>query len=231
MFPFFFDPTWALILPALALAIWAQYKVKSTYEKYSQIASRSGMTGEQAARRILDSQGLNNVQVVSVAGALTDHYDPRDKTVHLSEPVYGSSSLAALAVAAHETGHAVQDQLGYAPMNLRAKLVPVAGFGSALAFPLFFIGFIIHSASFAWMMDLGIIFFAGAVLFHLVTLPVEFDASRRAMAILANGGYLAPDEVYEAKKVLRAAAWTYVAAASMAVLQLVRLLILRQSRD
>ncbi|HEY3296043.1 MAG TPA: zinc metallopeptidase [bacterium] len=231
MFPFFFDPTWALILPALALAIWAQFKVKRTYEKYSQVASRSGMTGAQVARRILDSQGLNNVQVESVAGALTDHYDPRDKTVHLSEPVYASNSLAALAVAAHETGHAVQDQIGYAPMNLRAKLVPVAGFGSALAFPLFLIGFMFGKGSLAWMMDLGIILFAGAVLFHLVTLPVEFDASRRAMAILANGGYLAPDEVFEAKKVLKAAAWTYVAAASMSVLQLVRLLILRQSRD
>jgi Zn-dependent membrane protease YugP len=189
------------------------------------------MTGAQAARRILDAQGLNNVQVEEVAGALTDHYDPRDKTVHLSEPVYASNSLAALAVAAHETGHAVQDQVGYVPMNIRARLVPVAGFGSALAFPLFFIGFLFGKGSLSWMMDLGIMFFAASVLFHIVTLPVEFDASRRAMAILANGGYLAPDEVRDAKKVLKAAAWTYVAAASMAVLQLVRLLILRQSRD
>jgi Zn-dependent membrane protease YugP len=231
MIPFLFDPTWLLILPALALAIWAQFRVKNTYAKYSQVASRSGMTGAQAARRILDSQGLLNVQVEEVAGALTDHYDPRDRTVHLSQGVFESNSLAALAVAAHETGHAVQDQVGYAPMNIRARLVPVAGFGSALAFPMFFIGFIIHKASFTWMMDLGIALFGVAVLFHVVTLPVEFDASRRAMAILANGGYLAPDEVTEAKKVLKAAAWTYVAAASMAVLQLVRLLILRDSRN
>jgi len=231
MFPFFFDPTWMLILPALALAIWAQVKVKKTYEKYSQIASRSGMTGAQAARRILDSQGLLNVQVEEVAGALTDHYDPRDKTVHLSQPVYESNSLAALAVAAHETGHAVQDQVGYAPMYVRARLVPVAGIGSGLAFPLFFIGFLFGKGSLAWMMDLGILLFGASVLFHIVTLPVEFDASRRAMAILANGGYLAPDEIYEAKKVLKAAAWTYVAVASMAVLQLVRLLILRDSRN
>lgn len=230
MFPFFFDWTWALIIPAFALAIWAQFKVKSTYNRFSEVASRSGMTGAQVARRILDANGLLNVRVEEVEGVLTDHYHPKDKVVRLSQPIYASNSLAALAVAAHETGHAVQDQLGYAPMAIRANLVPVANFGSSLAFPLFFIGFL-FSAKMGWLMDLGILFFAGAVLFHIVTLPVEFNASSRAVRILSSGGYLAPDEVQGAKKVLDAAAWTYVAAASMAVMQLIRLLILRQSRD
>jgi uncharacterized protein len=230
MFPFFFDWTWALILPALVLAMWAQFKVKSTYQHYSEIASRTGMTGAQAARRILDANGLLNVKVEEVDGVLTDHYHPKDKVVRLSQPIYESNSLAALAVAAHESGHALQDQAGYAPMAIRANLVPVANFGSTLAFPLFLIGFF-FSARMGWMMDLGILFFAGSVVFHIVTLPVEFNASSRAIGILSGGGYLAPDEVDGARKVLNAAAWTYVAAASMAVLQLVRLLILRQSRD
>jgi uncharacterized protein len=230
MFPFFYHWTMLLLLPAFVLAIWAQSRVKSTYRKFSEVPNRAGLTGAQTARTILDANGLLNVQVDAVAGELTDHYDPKDKIVRLSQPVYESRSLAALAVAAHETGHAVQDQLGYAPMRLRANLVPVANFGSSLAMPLFFIG-LIFSARMGWLMDLGIIFFAGAVLFHLVTLPVEFDASARAIRVLGSGSYLAPDEVEGARKVLNAAALTYVAAASMAVLQLVRLLILRNSRD
>jgi len=228
MFPFFFDWTMVLLLPAMALAFWAQIKVKSTYHRYSEIQSRSRMTGQQAARRILDANGLGDVRVEAVAGALTDHYDPRTKVVALSEPVYGSNSLAALAVAAHETGHAVQHQTGYPALALRARLVPVAALGSNLAIPLFLIGLMIPSIS--WMMDLGILFFSAAVVFHLVTLPVEFDASARAIRVLANG-YLAEDEVKGAKKVLSAAAWTYIAAASVALLQLVRLLLIRQSRD
>ncbi len=230
MFPFFFDWTMVLILPAVALAIWAQSRVKSTYRKFSEVPNRAGLTGAQTARKILDANGLLNIGVEQVAGELTDHYHPKEKVVRLSEPVYASRSLAALAVAAHETGHAVQDQLGYAPMRLRASLVPVANFGSTLAMPLFIIG-LIFSARVGWLMDLGIIFFAGAVLFHIITLPVEFDASARAIRVLGNGSYLAPDEVDGARKVLNAAALTYVAAASMAVLQLIRLLILRQSRD
>jgi Zn-dependent membrane protease YugP len=228
MFPFF-DWTMIMILPALALAMWAQFKVKRTYQKYSEIASRSALTGQQVARRILDANGLNNVQVEPIAGQLTDHYHPQDKMVRLSEGIYGSNSLAALAVAAHECGHAVQDQVGYKPMNIRAALVPVANFGSTLAFPLFLVGMFVSSIS--WLMDVGIAFFAASVLFHLVTLPVEFDASARAVKILSGGGYLAPDEVAGSKAVLDAAAWTYVAAATMSVLQLVRLLVLRNSRD
>jgi uncharacterized protein len=230
MFPFFFDRTMLLVLPAFALAIWAQMRVKGTYNKYSEIANRSGLTGAQAARRILDANGLNSVGVEEVAGVLTDHYQPKDKVVRLSQPIYESNSLAALAVAAHETGHAVQDSVGYAPMGLRARLVPAANFGSMLAFPLFFIGFI-FGPKVGWLMDVGIIIFSAAVLFHIVTLPVEFDASARAIKVLANGGYLAPDEIDGARKVLRAAAWTYVAAASVAIMELLRLVILRQSRD
>jgi len=226
---FMFDWTFVLLLPALAFAIWAQSKVRGTYQKYSQVRSRANITGAQAARRILDSQGLTDVKVEQVAGQLTDHYDPRKRVLRLSEAVYGSPSLAALGVAAHETGHALQHKFNYAPLKLRSGLVPVAQFGTWLAFPLFFIGFIIPSVN--WMMDLGILFFAGAVAFSLVTLPVEYNASSRAIKVLSSGGYLAPDETDGARKVLSAAAWTYVAAATMAILQLLRLILLRGARD
>ncbi len=227
--PFMFDWTFILLLPALGFALWAQSKVRGTYRKYSQIRSRANITGAQVARRILDSQGLSGVKVEATKGELTDHYDPRTRVVRLSEVVYGSTSLAALGVAAHETGHALQHKFGYAPLQLRSTLVPVAQFGTWLAFPLFFIGFIFTSIH--WLMDVGILFFAAAVLFSLVTLPVEYNASARAMKILSSGGYLSPDETTGARKILDAAAWTYVAAATMAVLQLVRLLVLRGSRD
>lgn len=230
MFPFFFDSTMLLLIPAIVLAVWAQFKVKSTFRKYSKIPNRSRLTGAQAARRILDANGLLNVRVEAVSGQLTDHYHPVEKVIRLSEPIYGSNSLAALAIAAHESGHAVQDQAGYVPMTIRAKLVPAANLGSWLAFPLFFIG-LLFSATVGWLMDLGIIFFVGAVLFHMVTLPVEFDASARAVRVLASGGYLADDEIKGARAVLNAAAWTYVAAAAMALVQLLRLVILRQSND
>lgn len=218
-----------LILPALGLAMWAQHKVRGTYQQFSEVRSRLGMTGQQVARRILDQNGLQDVEVEPIAGQLTDHYHPNDRKVRLSEGIYGSTSLSALAVAAHEVGHALQHKVGYAPMSLRASLVPAANIGSMAAMPLFFIGLLVPSIS--WLMDLGILFFAGAVIFHLITLPVEFDASRRAIAILGNGTFLAPDEVQGAKKVLNAAAWTYVAAATMSLLQMLRLIILRGSRD
>ncbi len=229
MFPFIFDWTMVFMIPAIALTFWAQWKVKATYRKYSEVRSRSGLTGEQVARRILDTNGIHNVRVEPVAGELTDHYHPTEKVVRLSENIFGSNSLAALAIAAHECGHAVQDAVGYKPMNLRAALVPAANLGSTLAIPLLLVGMFIPSIS--WVMDIGIAFFAAAVLFHLVTLPVEFDASARAVKILANGGYLAPDEVDGSKKVLDAAAWTYIAAATVALLQLIRLIVLRNSRD
>jgi hypothetical protein len=230
MFPLFFDWTYALVIPPMILAVWAQVKVRSTFKRFSEVASRGGLTGKQAARRILDANGLMNVPVEAVEGALTDHYDPKTKVVRLSEPIHQSTSLAALAVAAHESGHAVQDQLGYAPMRLRASVLPAANLGTTLALPIFFIG-LIFSRSVGWLMDVGIVLFTAAVAFHVVTLPVEFDASRRAIRVLAGDGYLAPDEVDGARKVLRAAAWTYVAAAAVTVTQLLRMLILRQSRN
>lgn len=230
MFPLFFDWTYLLIIPPMILAIWAQFRVKSTFNRFSEVASRTGMTGSQAARRILDTNGLVNVRVEPVEGSLSDHYDPKEKVIRLSEPIHQSTSLAALAVAAHEAGHAVQDQVGYTPMRIRASVVPVANLGSTLAFPIFFIG-LIFAHSWGWLMDLGIILFTGAVLFHVVTLPVEFDASRRAIKVLSGGGYLAPDEVDGARKVLSAAALTYVAAAAVTLMHLLRMLILRNSRE
>ncbi|MCX6640207.1 MAG: zinc metallopeptidase [bacterium] len=227
---FFFDPTFFLLIPALILALYAQSKVKSTFKTYSRVSSSRGFTGEQVARRLLDMRGLGDVPVEVVKGELSDHYDPRKRKLALSESVFGSTSVAALGVAAHETGHALQHADAYGPLALRSSIVPVASFGSFLALPLFFIGFI-FSNSVAWLMDVGIIFFAVAVVFSLITLPVEFNASSRALVLLREGGYLNDQEIPHAKKVLDAAAWTYVAAATMAISQLVRLLILRSSRD
>lgn len=228
LFPFF-DPTFLLLIPAFILAIWAQFKVKSTYNKFSEIASRSGLTGAQVAKRILASEGVTDVEIEEVAGELSDHYDPRTKTVRLSEGIYGVQSVAALGIAAHEVGHAIQHNQNYAPLNLRHTLLVPANLGSTLAMPLFFIG--LFFGSMKVLMDVGIILFVGALAFQLITLPVEFDASRRALKALSGSGLMASDEVDGARKVLTAAAWTYVAAAAMALSQLVRLLILRDSRD
>ena len=227
---FFFDPTFILLIPALILAFYAQSKVKSTFARYSQVRSSRGFTGEQVARQLLDMRGLGDVKVESTKGALTDHYDPRSRKLALSETVHDSASVAALGVAAHETGHALQHADAYRPLMLRTNLVPVANFGSMLAFPLFIIGFLFAN-SVGWLMDVGIIVFSVAVAFSLVTLPVEFNASSRALALLRQGGYLNDQELPHARAVLNAAAWTYVAAATMAVSQLIRLLILRGSRD
>ena len=226
----FLDPTFILLIPALILAFYAQSKVKNTFAKYSQVSTASGMTGAETARRILQSEGLSDIPVQKVKGRLTDHYHPKKRELFLSESVYGSDSVAALGVAAHETGHALQHKEGYAPLRFRNVFVPVASFGSNAAFPLFIIGFL-FAQSWGWLMDIGILLFCAAVVFHLVTLPVEFDASARAVAILQGRGYLREHEIKAAKKVLNAAAWTYVAAATMAVMQLVRLLILRSARD
>jgi len=228
MFPFFFDPTFIVLIPALILAVWAQTRVKSAFNRYSKVRARRGVTARDAVRTILDSNGLNSVPVERVPGALTDHYDPRKKVLRLSESVYGSPSIAAIGVAAHEAGHAIQDARGYAPLKLRNAFVPVASLGSSLALPLFFIGFLFANPT---MMDLGIIFFAAVLLFHLVTLPVELDASKRALSILSDSGLLASDEIGGAKAVLNAAALTYVAATLMSALQLVRLFLLRGMRN
>ncbi len=220
----FLDPTFLLLIPALALAFFAQLRVRSAFKKYSQIPNRRGMTGYQAARRILEMNNLHDVNVEEVQGTLSDHYDPRDRTVRLSTDNYRGASLAALSVAAHEVGHAIQHATGYSPLKIRHSILPVTNLGSWAAFPLFMIGFLFRSPL---MMDLGILFFAGVVLFHLVTLPVEFNASSRAIKQLAGGGYITTEEAGGAKSVLNAAALTYVAAAAVSAMHLVRLLILR----
>lgn len=228
MYPFF-DPTFVLLIPALALAFWAQNKVRSTYRKYSRIRSASGLTGATVAKRLLNLQGLNDVEVDRVAGELSDHYDPRVKKVRLSEGIHDSSSLAALGIAAHEVSHAAQHAEGYAPLKLRHTLLLPANLGSKLAFPIFIIGFIFSSLHV--LMDIGIILFTAALTFQVITLPVEFDASRRALVALRSTGILASSEADQAGKVLSAAAWTYVAAATMTLSHLIRLLILRGVRD
>ena len=187
----FFDPTMLLLLPGLAFALWAQYKVRSTYEKWSRVPSSRSQDGETIARSILVRNGLSDVTVGPVPGVLSDHYDPRKHTVNLSEGIYHSRSVAALSVAAHECGHALQHKEGYVPLQLRSAIVPVAGFSSMAAFPIFFIGFLFGQGSLAWLMDLGIILFGTALAFHVITLPVELDASSRAMRQLESGGYLA----------------------------------------
>ncbi|MDR1732465.1 MAG: zinc metallopeptidase [Synergistaceae bacterium] len=227
MFPFF-DRTMLLLIPALLFAGWAQMKVKSTFAYYSGVRSRRGVTADQVARMLLDRFGMSSVPVNRVSGQLTDHYDPRDRTLSLSDSVYGSSSIAAIGVAAHEVGHAIQHNVGYAPLALRNNIVPVVNLVSGGALPLFFMGFLFQSGS---LMNLGILLFLGVVVFHIVTLPVEYNASSRAIAILDQTGALGPDELQGAHRVLNAAAWTYVAATLMAVMQVVRLLALRNSRE
>ncbi len=225
---FFYDPTMILLIPAFILAVWAQIKVKSTYNKFKKVAAANGMSGAKVAQYILQQNGIYDVEVEPVPGELTDHYDPRVKKVRLSEYNYRSNSLAAIAVAAHEVGHAIQHAQGYAPLKIRHAILPVTNFASYAAFPLFFIGFLFNGGI---LMQLGIIFFAAVVLFHVVTLPVEFNASWRALNQLKGSGLLMSTEITAARKVLTAAALTYVAAATMALLELVRLIILANSRD
>ena len=208
--------------------MYAQVKINSTYSKFSKVASRRGITGAEVARRILDQNGLQGVQIGHVAGNLTDHYDPRTQVVNLSDSVYNSTSVAAIGVAAHETGHAVQHAVGYAPIKIRNAIVPVVNIGSTLSIPLFLLGFLF---SIGILADIGIILFSFAVLFQLVTLPVEFNASRRAIATLESGYILDDEELGGAKKVLGAAAMTYVASAAMALAQLLRLILIRGNRD
>ena len=228
----FFDPTFLMLIPAMMFAFWAQWKVQSTYQRYSKVQASNGRTGREIALGIMARNGVTDVSVEEVGGVLSDHYDPRAKRVRLSSPNFSDSSIASIAVAAHEVGHVLQHAEGYVPLQFRTLLAPVAGFGSMLAFPLFFIGLIFNIPGVSRpLMDLGILFFTGAVLFQVVTLPVEFDASKRALAQLTSSGAVMPEEVTQAKKVLDAAALTYVAAAAMAALQLLRLVMLRNSRD
>ena len=227
---FFYDPTWIIILPALILTIWAQANINSAYSKYSRVMNRRGMTGYDAARKILDMNGLQNVKIEHIAGRLSDHYDPRTNVVRLSDGVYSSSSVAAIGVAAHEVGHAVQHAVGYAPIKIRNAIVPVVSICSQLAVPLFILGLIFSSSLFV-LTDVGIILFAAAVVFHLITLPVEINASRRALSTLESTYMLDGEEVSGAKKVLTAAAMTYIASAATALLQLLRLVAIRGRRD
>lgn len=218
-----FDPTMILVLIGAALSMWASGRVQSTFQKYSRVRSMSGMTGAEAAKRLLHSQGIYDVTVQAVKGSLTDHYDPRTKTVNLSEAVYSQTSVAAIGVAAHECGHAIQDNVGYVPLKLRGAFVPVASFGSKLSWPLILIGLVLGATSF---LQIGIWMFVLAVLFQIITLPVEFNASGRAVRLLGDAGILRGEEVDQTRKVLGAAALTYVAAAASSILQLLRLVIL-----
>ena len=222
----YYDPTYLLLIPGLILALYAQFKVTSTFNHWKQAPSRTGMTGAEIARTILDANGCRDVRVEHVRGSLTDHYDPENGVLRLSDEVYASRSIAALGVAAHEAGHAIQDAKDYTPMRIRANLVPLANIGSQAAVPLFMLGLL-----FSWepLLKIGILAFSVAVLFYVVTLPVEFNASHRAVAVLASG-YLPDDEVKGVKAVLSAAALTYVAAALQAVLQLLRLVLLANRR-
>ena len=221
---FFWDPTMILLIPAVILAIYAQVKVKSTYNKYSKIHNSRGLTGYQTALEILRINGIDDVKVTETEGILSDHYDPAAKEVRLSSSNFRGTSLSSLAVAAHEVGHVIQHAKAYFPLQLRHLILPVTNFGSWLAFPLFIIGFFLRTP---FLMDLGIAFYAAIVFFHVVTLPVEFNASNRALLQLQSHGFLAQQEVSGARKVLNAAALTYVAATAMAILQLIRLLLIR----
>jgi Zn-dependent membrane protease YugP len=229
-YPFYFDPTYFLVLIGVVLSLLASGKVKSTFARFSQMRNTRGITGAEAAERVLRGAGIYDVRVEHIAGNLTDHYDPRSKVLRLSDSVYGSTSVAAVGVAAHECGHAIQHAKGYAPLKLRSAIVPVANFGSKIAWPLILIGLLFTSETSSLLINLGIIAFSFAVLFQLVTLPVEYNASNRAIRVIADTGLMQGEEIKAAKKVLSAAALTYVAGAATAILQLLRILILTGGR-
>lgn len=227
---FYFDPTYILIIIGVVICSIASMRVKSTFSQYSGMRNHMGLTGAQAAERVLHGAGIYDVRIERVAGNLTDHYDSRNKVLRLSDATYGQCSVAAVGVAAHECGHAIQHARGYAPLQFRSVLVPVANFGSMIAWPLIVLGLFINSQSSALLINIGILAFSLAVLFQLVTLPVEYNASGRAVRILAETGMMQGEEIVATKKVLNAAALTYVASAAAAILQLVRILILTGGR-
>ena len=223
----FFDNTMLLLIPAIAITLYAQYKVKSVYTRYMKISAKNGLNGKQVAERLLKIKRLENIIIEIIPGRLTDHYDSKNKKLGLSREVYYGSSIAAQGIVSHEIGHAIQDSLKYLPLVLRSNLVPVSNLGSRMAIPLFLIGFIFTLPA---LMEIGIIAFSLAVLFQIITLPVELDASKRAIKLLNIGNMLSNQETIYAKQVLDAAALTYVAATAMAILQLLRLIVLRNRR-
>lgn len=226
-FYYLFDPTMLIVLPALIFTIWAQHNVNSTYEKYSKVTVSRHMTGYDSARRILDANGLQDVRIERVHGHLTDHYDPRANVIRLSDSVHDSTSAAAIGVAAHEAGHAVQHAVGYTPIKIRMSIIPITKIGSAMSMPLFILGLFLALPE---LMYVGIAFYSLALLFQLVTLPVEFNASNRAMAALDKSGMLSDSELRASRKVLTAAALTYVAALASSLLSLLRLLVIANNR-
>ena len=227
---FYFDPTYIFVLVGLIICLAASAKMRSTFSKYSRVRNHWGMTGREAAEQVLHRAGIYDVRVEHISGNLTDHYDPRSKVLRLSDATYNSTSVAAVGVAAHECGHAVQHATGYVPLKLRSSLVPAANFGSSIAWPLILIGLLINGQSSSLFLNLGILAFSLAVLFQIVTLPVEFNASSRALHLLSGNGMLYEDEVRSVRKVLTAAALTYVAGAASAILQLLRIIVLSNSR-
>ena len=238
MFFGFFWGDWTILvlLPAMIFALYAQFKVNSTFEKYAKVYNRRGVTGADAARRVLDAAGLYNVRIERIHGHLTDHYDPRENVIRLSDATYASTGIAAVGVAAHEAGHAVQHAVGYVPIKLRTAIIPLTRFGSFLAMPLFIIGLLFGSgAQIGYgigdiLMITGILFFSFSTLFQLVTLPTEFNASARAMKALEDGGLLADDELPAARSTLSAAAMTYVAALATSLASLLRLILIFNNR-
>ncbi len=225
-YSYYYDPTYLLVLIGVVLSLLASAKVKSTFNKYSSVRNARGITGAEAARQVLNGAGIYDVTIEHVSGNLTDHYDPKSKVLRLSDSVYGQTSVAAVGVAAHECGHAIQHAKGYAPLKLRSTLVPAANIGAKIAWPLILVGLLINSQSSWWIIQAGIIAFSLAVLFQIVTLPVEFNASGRAIRILEDTGMMYGDEIKAARKVLSAAALTYVASAASSILQLLRLILL-----
>lgn len=223
-FFYYYDPTYILVLIGAVLSLWASATVKSIYNKYSRVYSYSGLTGAQAAAQILRQAGIYDVRIEHVSGNLTDHYDPKARVLRLSDSVYGSNSVAAIGVAAHECGHAIQDQEDYVPLRFRSAFVPVANLGTQVAFPILLLGVFLGSSHF--LIQVGLLCFFFGVLFQLITLPVEFNASGRAVRILRETGMMSDDELSKTKKVLSAAAMTYVAAAAASILSMLRLIIL-----
>ena len=229
-YPYYFDPTYFLVIIGVIICALASAKVNSTYARYDQVRNHAGITGAMAAEQILRMEGIYDVQVMRVSGKLTDHYDPANHVLRLSDSTYDSTSVAALGVAAHECGHAIQHARHYVPLTIRGALVPVANFGSGISWPLIIMGLFIRGEMSTLFINLGILMFSLAVLFQIITLPVEFNASGRALKILKNSGMLYESEVREARNVLTAAALTYVASAASALLQLLRILILTGGR-